>query len=138
MFNFLWINFNWIQTNKHHLTCNSQNLASWSKKFSFILVKAWKEKIFQVFEFTIIIVFEKKTWYFMNQWLHSVRSYWKDLTWLLHYVCIKTTVYVLALFNLGHITSSRAQICHFTHTSLLNYLYVTIFIYLSLQIMQFL
>lgn len=58
-FNFLWINFNWIQTNKHHLTCNSQNLASWSKKFSFILVKAWKEKIFQVFEFTIIIVFEK-------------------------------------------------------------------------------
>lgn len=138
MFNFLWINFNWIQTNKHHLTCNSQNLASWSKKFSFILVKAWKEKIFQVFEFTIIIVFEKKTWYFRNQWLHSVRSYWKDLTWLLHYVCIKTTVYVLALFNLGHITSSRAQICHFTHTSLLNYLYVTIFIYLSLQIMQFL
>lgn len=135
------MNFNWNQykqTNKHHLTCNSQNLASWSKKFSFILVKAWKEKIFQVFEFTIIIVFEKKTWYFRNQWLHSVRSYWKDLTWLLHYVCIKTTVYVLALFNLGHITSSRAQICHFTHTSLLNYLYVTIFIYLSLQIMQFL
>lgn len=128
-----------MNTNKQtHLTCNSQNLASWSKKFSFILVKAWKEKIFQVFEFTIIIVFEKKTWYFRNQWLHSVRSYWKDLTWLLHYVCIKTTVYVLALFNLGHITSSLAQICHFTHTSLLNYLYVTIFIYLSLQIMQFL
>lgn len=133
MFNVLWINFNWIQTNKHHLTCNSQNLASWSKKFSFILVKAWKEKIFQVFEFTIIIVFEKK-----HDILGTSDYYWKDLTWLLHYVCIKTTVYVLALFNLGHITSSRAQICHFTHTSLLNYLYVTIFIYLSLQIMQFL
>lgn len=46
------------QTNKHHLTCNSQNLASWSRKFNFILVKAWKEKISQVFEFIIINAFE--------------------------------------------------------------------------------
>lgn len=139
MFNFLWINFNWIQTNKQ--TPSYLQFPEPSKlvqKIQFYSCEGLEREDFPGVWIYHNYCIWKKTWNFRNQWLHSVRSYWKDLTWLLHYVCIKTTVYVLALFNLGHITSSRAQICHFTHTSLLNYLYVTIFIYLSLQIMQFL
>lgn len=94
MFNFLWINFNWIQTNKQ--TPSYLQFPEPSKlvqKIQFYSCEGLEREDFPGVWIYHNYCIWKKT-YFRNQWLHSVRSYWKDLTWLLHYVCIKTTVYV--------------------------------------------